>query len=106
MKPLVAIFAHPDDEVFGPGGTIATFASERDIYIICVTNGDAGLNSSTKTHDLGEIRKEEMLESTKILGVKQVFFLGYKDGSLNNNLYHEIAEKVQKILEKILPETL
>ena len=41
MAPLVCIFAHPDDEAFGPAGSIAKFASERDVYIICVTNGDA-----------------------------------------------------------------
>lgn len=106
MEPLVAVFAHPDDEVFGPGGAIATFAKERDVYIICVTNGDAGMNSSDDTRELGEIRKEEMLASTKILGIKKIFFLGYKDGSLNNNLYHEIAGKIQKILEELHPDIL
>jgi|SRR5579885_1826396 len=106
MKPLVAVFAHPDDEAFGPGGTLAKFAKKRDVYIICVTNGDAGQNSSKKTKELGQIRKEEMLASTKILGVKKVFFLGYKDGTLCNNLYHEIAEKIEKSIKPLQPEIL
>jgi LmbE family N-acetylglucosaminyl deacetylase len=106
MSPLIAIFAHPDDEVFGPGGTLAKLTHEREIYVICVTDGDAGLNSSTKTKSLGEIRKEEMLASTQIIGIKKVFFLGYKDGTLSNNFYHEIAEKIQKIIEDIKPDTL
>jgi LmbE family N-acetylglucosaminyl deacetylase len=104
MKPLVAVFAHPDDEAFGPGGTLAAFAKERDVYVICVTDGDAGQNSSTKTKSLAEIRKEEIQESTQILGVKKVFFLGYKDGTLCNNIYHEIAKKVEKIIQPIKPE--
>ena len=107
MKPVVGIFAHPDDEVFGPGGTLAKFAQEgRDVYLISVTNGDAGMNSSGKTGDLGKIRREEMQASAKILGIKEVFFLEYKDGTLSNNLYHEIAGKIQAILEKLQPEII
>ncbi len=107
MKPIVGIFAHPDDEVFGPGGTLAKFVLEgRDVYLICVTDGDAGMNSSQKNKDLGEIRREELLASAQVLGVKHVFFLGYKDGSLSNNLYHEIAEKIEPILEELQPDMI
>ena len=42
MKPLVCIFAHPDDEAFGPGGTIAKFAKKRPVYLICATKGESG----------------------------------------------------------------
>lgn len=106
MKPVVAIYAHPDDEAFGAAGTLALLARERDVYLICVTDGSEGINSSEKTEDLAEIRKEELLNSAKVLGIKEVFFLGYKDGSLSNNLYHKIAEKIQKILEEIKPDLL
>lgn len=107
MKPVVGIFAHPDDEVFGPGGTLATFAKEgRDVYVICVTNGEAGQNVSKKTNPLKDIRQEEVLESAKVLGIKKVFFFDFKDGDLSNNLYHEIAEKVENLLEEIKPEII
>jgi len=107
MKPVIGIFAHPDDEVFGPGGALATFSEEgRDVYLICVTDGDAGQNSSGEERDLGEIRREELEQSAQALGVKKVFFLDYKDGTLNNNLYHEIAEKIKKILYELEPEIL
>lgn len=109
MKPVVAVFAHPDDEVFGPGGTLALFAKEgRDVYIISVTNGDAGMNSLEDSHGktLGEIRVEEMRASAKEIGVKEVFFLDYKDGTLSNSLYHEIADKVQALIEEIRPEIM
>jgi len=108
MKPVLGIFAHPDDEVFGPGGTLAKFAKEgRDVYLICVTDGDAGENGlDKKERALGEIRREELQESAEVLGIRKVFFLGYKDGSLSNNLYHEIADKIQKIVEEIKPEII
>ncbi len=106
MKPVVGIFAHPDDESFGPGGTLAIFAKTRPVYTICVTNGDAGLNSSKKTKALALIRREELIESGKILGVKKVYLLDYGDGTLSNNLYHEIADKIEKILREINPEII
>ncbi len=107
MKPVVGIFAHPDDEAFGPSGTLAKFAKEgRDVFIICVTRGEAGRNLSDKTNDLKDIRAEELEASAKVLGVKEVIFLDFKDGTLSNNLYHEVAQKLQELLEKIEPEIL
>ncbi len=108
MKSVVAVFAHPDDEVFGPGGTMAMMAKERDVYIICVTNGDAGMNSLENSSgvNLGEIRRGELKASATAIGVKEVFFLDYHDGTLSNNLYHEIADKVQQQIESLDPEML
>lgn len=104
-KPLVCIFAHPDDESFGPGGSIAKFASERDVYLICVTNGDAGKNSSDNKA-LADCRKEELKLSAKILGVKEVIFLGFKDGCLCNADYHKVASKLEKLLDRLKPDTV
>lgn len=106
MKTVVGIFAHPDDEAFGPGGTLAQLAIDNEVYVICVTNGDAKQNDSEKEEKLGRIRRKELEASCSILGIKKVFFLGYKDGSLCHNLYHEIAEKIQKHLEGLRPQTL
>lgn len=106
MRPVLAVFAHPDDEAFFTGGTLATLAKERDVYTICVTDGDAGENHSDKTGDIAQIRKEELLASGQILGIKQTEFLGYKDGTLSNNLYHEVADKVRAIVERLDPEIM
>lgn len=106
-KQLVCIFAHPDDEAFGPGGTIAIFAKTHDVYLICATKGEAGKHKGKKAgKNLGAIRENEMRESAKVLGVKKVFFLGFKDGTLSNNLYHKVAAKIETILKRIKPETI
>lgn len=103
MKNVLAIFAHPDDEALGPGGTIATLSKTSNVYVICVTNGDACIPGDDKKEQTGEIRKKELLRSAEILGVKKVFYLGYPDGTLCNNIYHEIAEKLQKHVEELRP---
>lgn len=103
MKTFVCIFAHPDDEAFGPGGTIAKLAKEYSVHILCATKGEAGKNSKTSKKSIASIREKELLKSAKILGVKEVFFLGFKDGTLSNNLYHKLAEKIREKLEELRP---
>src|SRR3989344_7591377 len=106
-KVLVAIFAHPDDEAFGPSGTLAKFSKTHDVYIVCATGGEAGKNSLSQTErKLSDIRKRELTASAKILGVKQVYFLGFEDGTLSNNLYHKLAAKIEKKLKVLKPETV
>lgn len=106
-KTIVGVFAHPDDEAFGPGGTVAKLAKENSVYLICVTNGEAGQTKDPlQKHRLGEIRRKELEESAKILGLRKVYFLDFKDGSLNNNLYHKLAQKIEAILKKLKPEII
>ena len=107
-KTIVCIFAHPDDEAFGPGGTIAQMAREADVYIICATKGEAGNTKACASGEtpLEHMRAGELEASGKILGVKEVFFLGFRDGELCNNKYHEIAEKVEEILQKLKSEEI
>ncbi len=107
-KPsLVAIFAHPDDEAFGPAGTLAKYAETHDVYIICATRGDAGDNNSGDNgKPLPEIREQELRRSADILGAEDVFFLDYKDGTLSNNQYHAIAQDIRDITDNIKPEIL
>lgn len=104
MKTIVGIFAHPDDEALGPSGTLSILAKENDLYLICVTNGDAASGKSDQK--LAEIRKTELESSAKILGIKKVFFLNFGDGTLCNNLYHIVAKEIVKILDTLKPELL
>lgn len=103
MKSLVCVFAHPDDEAMGPGGTVAKYAATRDVFLLCATFGN---NKQRSRENLVEVRKRELLESAKILGVKKVDFLGFDDGELNNNLYHDLAKKIEAKVRKYRPDTL
>lgn len=108
MKPVVlAIFAHPDDEAFGPGGTLALLANSHDIHIVTVTGGEAGKCSiDHPNEDLHHVRMRELADSAKILGVTEVDFFGYKDGTLSNDLYLGLAEKILRKLNELEPEVI
>ncbi|PIY69371.1 hypothetical protein COY90_00990 [Candidatus Roizmanbacteria bacterium CG_4_10_14_0_8_um_filter_39_9] len=104
VKPIAfAIFAHPDDEAFGPSGTLAILSETHDVYLVCATRGEAGENHSGVKGNIFDIRERELRASATILGIKDVFFLGFKDGELCNNLYHKVAEKIQNLVNKFKP---
>ena len=103
-KPVAfAIFAHPDDESFGPGGTIALLSQTHDVYLLCATKGQAGEDYSGTTEDLTVKREKELLAAAQILGVKQVFFLGFEDGELKNNNYHAVADAITALANRYKP---
>lgn len=101
-KTIVCLFAHPDDESFGPGGAIAELAKQNEIYVICATRGERGGDHLR----IANVREQELRTSSKTLGVKDVFFLGFEDGSLSNSIYHDIANAAQVHIDRLRPEVL
>ena len=81
-----AIFAHPDDETFCVGATVAKYADlgiTTDLY--CATDGDAGKNSGvpvSSREELAAIRRNETRAACNILGIASIEFAGYGDGKL------------------------
>ncbi len=107
-KPTAfVILAHPDDESFGPGGTVALLSQTHDVYLFCATKGEAGEDHSEKTvQSLPEKRAQELRKASAILGVREVHFLGYTDGHLCNAVYHEIADKITPFILRFKPELI
>jgi len=106
MKKVVAVFAHPDDEALGPAGTLAILAQDHEVYLICVTNGEAAGKTDEERIEISEIRRGEVRRSAKILGIKEVFFLGYRDGTLCNEIYHKLAQDIENKIEELRPAIL
>ena len=97
-KLLFGIFAHPDDEAFGPSGYLYQAAqSGVDVHLIVITDGEAGHNENIK--NLAKVRLSEYKESCKRIGTKSEYALHYPDGELGNNLYFEIAQKLSNHIE-------
>lgn len=106
-KTAFVLLAHPDDESFGPGGTIALLSKTHDIHLFCATKGEAGEDHSGDNGlSLPEKRTRELNDASSVLGIKEVVFLGYKDGLLSNSLYHEIAGKIEVHVKKLRPELI
>jgi LmbE family N-acetylglucosaminyl deacetylase len=85
-QPLLAIFAHPDDETFTSAGVLAA-ASERGVPVTLVsaTRGEAGESAIPGLDGpdrLGVVRERELREATRAVGVDDVRFLDYRDSGL------------------------
>lgn len=103
MKKIIfGIFAHPDDEAFGPCGTfLQETKNGADLHLITLTLGEAGRNPD-RHPDLSALRCQEWKLSGKLMQAKSMHFLGYKDGHLTNT---DMINAGQKILE-LVSETL
>lgn len=100
-KLLFGVFAHPDDEAFGPSGYLYRQAHNGvEVHLIMVTDGSEGRNEGFK--HLKQKRHEEWMESGRRIGASSNMSLGYKDGAICNNLYLEIANKIIKHIKQIV----
>ena len=104
MKIIFGIFAHPDDEAFGPAGTLLQETrGGTELHLITLTAGDAGTNPDN-LDDLGGKRLEEWRAAGRLLGAKSMHFLGYEDGELNNKRMIEAARRITQLVVASLPE--
>lgn len=102
-KVIFGIFAHPDDEAFGPAGTLLKEVKEgAELHLICLTPGDGGTNPDN-TPDLGVVREKEWRIAGDRLGASSMELLGYKDGHLNNLDMIEVAQKLMQLIPKKTP---
>jgi hypothetical protein len=102
-KTLMAIMAHPDDIDFGSSGSIAKWCSEGwTVYYVLTTSGDKGTHNAAISHqELAAIREEEQRAAARILGVKEVFFLGYPDGFVYPTA--ELRGEIVRLFRKYKP---
>lgn len=113
-KKILAVLAHPDDESFGLGGTLALYAQKGyETYYVCATRGEAG--SADEEHlkgykDVAEMRTDELMRAAKELGLKEVIFLGYRDSGMpgmeanhhpDAQIQHPIEEVAGRIVKHI-----
>jgi LmbE family N-acetylglucosaminyl deacetylase len=83
---VLAIFAHPDDEGFGCGGTLAMLVDRgARVTLVCATDGDVGEISDpalATPENLAQVRREELRQAMAVTGVQDVRFLGYRDSGM------------------------
>ena len=113
---VMGAFAHPDDEGFGSGGTLAMLADlGASITLVCATNGDVGEISDpalATPQTLAQVRQEEMRQAASVTGAADVRFLGYRDSGMAgtedndhpDSLYQAQADQVVSRLVAIIRE--
>ncbi len=110
VRRLLCVFAHPDDEVFCAGGSIARYSAQGyEVMVVSATKGDAGqirdANIATR-RTLGSVRAGELQESCRHLGVQHSVCLDYGDGTLKNLDIQVLVADVVKIIREFQPEVV
>jgi len=121
-RKILAVLAHPDDESFGLGGTLALYTRKGyEVYLICATRGEAGTVDEEHLkglEDTAELRTAELMRAAQILGLKEVFFLGYRDSgmpgsednkhpdALINYSVDEVAGHIARTIRELKPEVV
>jgi LmbE family N-acetylglucosaminyl deacetylase len=105
----MSIHAHPDDQEFTVGGTLAKWARAGcEIVTVCLTSGGAGSNSHTPLdmtrEALVSIREAEQREACRILGIKETIFLGYEDGMLEPSI--ALRRELTRLIRRHRPEAV
>lgn len=121
-KTILVVLAHPDDESFGMGGTLAYYASKGvDVHLVCATRGEAGTVDAVfleKHKTIAKLREAELRCAAKALGLKSVSLLGYRDsgmaGSKENkhakSLFRapvdQVAGKIVAFIRRLKPQVV
>ncbi|MFC1899628.1 PIG-L deacetylase family protein [Chloroflexota bacterium] len=121
-KTMVYFGAHPDDESFGVGSTLAQYAASGvNVYYVCSTGGEEGTVEPLfleNFNSIKELREYEMKCAAEVLGLAGVYNLGYRDSGMPSSESNkhpksmvmagtdEIAGRVVKILREIKPDVV
>jgi LmbE family N-acetylglucosaminyl deacetylase len=103
---VLAVAAHPDDLDFGAAGTVAGFTARgvEVTYCLC-TDGDAGgFDPDVARSQIPAIRQSEQRAAAALLGVTDVRFLGYSDGSLEATM--GLRRDISRVIRQVRPQLM
>jgi LmbE family N-acetylglucosaminyl deacetylase len=108
---LLAVFAHPDDESMGMGGTLAKYAAEGvETHLVCASRGERGWFGPEEQNPglerLGQLRTKELEACVKELGMTSLSFLNYIDGNIDQADHKGAIEKIVTHIRKIKPQVI
>jgi LmbE family N-acetylglucosaminyl deacetylase len=109
-RTILGVFAHPDDESMGPGGTLAKYAAlGHRVVFVTATEGGAGRLFTERPEDkekLKAIRRRETEEAALVLGIEFLGFLGFEDRQLAQRSILEIEETLAAIFRRERPDVV
>lgn len=110
LGKVIALFAHPDDESFRCGGTLALLARRgMQVQVIAATRGEAGSCGDPpicRPEELGAVREAELRCACRALGIAPPLVWGYADGGLAQVDEREAVERLLSLIHDLQPRVL
>lgn len=121
-RKLLVVMAHPDDETFGTGGTLAYYASKGvEVHLICATRGEVGDVEPEMLlgfESIADLRENELRCAAETLGISQVHMLDYRDSGMPGSIdnvhpralaaapLEQVAGEIVKYIRELKPEVV
>jgi N-acetyl-1-D-myo-inositol-2-amino-2-deoxy-alpha-D-glucopyranoside deacetylase len=119
---LLAVLAHPDDESFGMGGTLAYYSQQGvEVHLVCATRGEAGTvdpENLVGFDSVADLRESELRCAASSLGLAGVHFLDYRDSGMSGSPDNghpdalaaqpteEVATRIVQYIRKLKPQVV
>ncbi len=108
-RKLLAVFAHPDDETFICGGTLAKYAAEGvDITLVSATRGEMGRRMGNPPYlnreTIAAAREQELREACDCLGVRELIFLDIRDKTVEFIDEESLTARIEILIHEIDPD--
>ena len=105
-RTILIVIAHPDDESFPMGGTLAKYsAAGVRVVLVSATRGEAGV-PGLSTIEAARLRETELSAAAQVLGISRLEFLDYLDGEFNRADEEEVVGKLLRIIQEEKPDVL
>jgi LmbE family N-acetylglucosaminyl deacetylase len=110
QKTLLSVLAHPDDETFGMGGTLALYARrDVNVHLICATRGELGDIDPEYTERIKSaacLRTQELRCAADVLGIDELHFLNYRDSGMPGSEANQhpkalAAQPVEQVAQEV-----
>ena len=104
FRRILVVVAHPDDAEFGCAGSVASWVADGcEVFYCLMTSGNRGSDDPGMAPDrLAVIRQEEQRAAARVLGVKDIAFLGYPDGELEDT--RDARRDVVRAIRRFRPD--
>ncbi|MGH3880377.1 MAG: PIG-L deacetylase family protein [Actinophytocola sp.] len=103
VRSALVVAAHPDDIDFGAAGTVATWTAAGIVVTYCVcTSGEAGGPVDRDAAEMIRTREAEQRAAAAQVGVTDVVFLRYPDGSLTASI--ELRRDITRVIRQVRPD--
>ena len=109
-RTVLGLFAHPDDETFGPGATLARLTREgHEVHLLASTRGEAGTigrSASFGRRELAVLREKELLDACRVLGIQEPEILTLPDSGLARLEEETLLRPFVRAIRAIRPDVL
>ncbi|MFW5714542.1 MAG: PIG-L deacetylase family protein [Brevefilum sp.] len=109
-KSVLTVFAHPDDETFRAGGTLALLAAQGiRVHTLTATHGEAGSRGTPpicSKDELPGVRAEELRCACQALGLEPPIILSYPDGQISSIEPTKILSDILETVDQVQPHSI